>query len=194
MWHRLISNLTPAFALLIGYIVTLLSCVGVWWFSYGDIKTHIKRTWLYLGSYTYLSEPRSLNILVRSKISCVTSLFLKLRPCIPCLWNASTLSARQTAKDWPYPLTDTLSMVYNRHLMRDNFDWFFRLKYPFWRFRNRHTEWPFRLHPRCCVPQNKGCVLVYGAYSDAEPLYWCQSNLGYNLNGHPVLSDVHWTK
>ena len=44
----------------------------------------------------YLSEPTSLNILVLSWISCVTSLLLKLLPCIPCLWKASTLSVKHT--------------------------------------------------------------------------------------------------
>ena len=45
---------------------------------------------------SHLSEPRSLKILDLSQISCVTSLFLKLRPCMPCLWKARTLSAKQT--------------------------------------------------------------------------------------------------
>jgi hypothetical protein len=51
---------------------------------------------LWIGQATDLSDPTSLNILDLSQISCVTSLFLKLLPCIPCLWNASTLSVRQT--------------------------------------------------------------------------------------------------
>ena len=46
--------------------------------------------------FSHLSEPRSLKILDLSQISCVTSLFLKLRPCMPCLWKARTLSAKQT--------------------------------------------------------------------------------------------------
>ena len=46
----------------------------------------------------YLSDPTSLNILDLSQISWVTSLFLKLLPCIPCLWKASTESVKQTEK------------------------------------------------------------------------------------------------
>ncbi len=53
---------------------------------------------------TNLSEPRSLKIRDRSQISCVISLLLKLRPCIPCLWKASTLSARQTVNKHKPPL------------------------------------------------------------------------------------------
>lgn len=49
-----------------------------------------------LSKTTTLSDPRSLKILVLSEISCVTSLDLKLLPCIPCFQNASTLSCRQT--------------------------------------------------------------------------------------------------
>ena len=45
---------------------------------------------------SYLSDPTSLNILDLSQISWVTSLFLKLLPCIPCLWKASTESVKQT--------------------------------------------------------------------------------------------------
>ena len=52
---------------------------------------------IYLQEFvSYRSDPKSLNILDRSQISWVISLFLKLRPCMPCLWNANTLSARQT--------------------------------------------------------------------------------------------------
>lgn len=54
--------------------------------------------YLQTSSTTYLSEPNNLNILVRSQISCVISPFLKLLPCIPCLWNARTLSASTTEK------------------------------------------------------------------------------------------------
>lgn len=78
------------------------------------------------GVYSHLSDPSSLNILVLSEISCViwrirnevpgsdqskraylntfsfkiflTSFVLKLRPCIPCLQKARTLSWRQTAE------------------------------------------------------------------------------------------------
>lgn len=45
-----------------------------------------------LSKTTTLSEPKSLNILELSEISCVISLDLKLRPCIPCLQKANTLS------------------------------------------------------------------------------------------------------
>lgn len=45
---------------------------------------------------TYLSEPSNLYVLLGSLISCVTSPFLKLLPCMPCLWNANTLSGKQT--------------------------------------------------------------------------------------------------
>ena len=50
-----------------------------------------------IDGFFYLSEPKSLKILDLSHISCVTSLFLKLRPCIPWRWKARTLSARTTA-------------------------------------------------------------------------------------------------
>ena len=52
-----------------------------------------------LSSSNYLSDPTSLNILDLSQISWVTSLFLKLLPCIPCLWKASTESVKQTEKE-----------------------------------------------------------------------------------------------
>ncbi|CAD1477064.1 unnamed protein product, partial [Heterotrigona itama] len=45
---------------------------------------------------TYLSDPSNLYVLLGSLISCVTSPFLKLLPCMPCLWNANTLSGKQT--------------------------------------------------------------------------------------------------
>lgn len=50
----------------------------------------------YCTTDTYLSDPSSLYVLLGSLISCVTSPFLKLLPCMPCLWNASTLSGKQT--------------------------------------------------------------------------------------------------
>ena len=67
--------------------------------------------------FSHLSEPTSLNIRDRSQISWVTSLFLKLRPCIPCLWKASTLSVKHTEKQKAIKkrkiLKYILSAIYN---------------------------------------------------------------------------------
>ena len=48
------------------------------------------------------------------------------------------------------------------------------------------TGWPFRLLLGFCYHQNRGCLLVYGPYTKAQPLFWCQQHQGNNLNGHPV--------
>lgn len=61
-----------------------------------DTRVRIKTRKTSYSLKANLSDPRSLKTRVSSKISWTISLFLRLLPCIPCLWKARTESARHT--------------------------------------------------------------------------------------------------
>ena len=52
---------------------------------------------------------------------------------------------------------------------------------------SQNTGWPFRLCQTSRWHQNKSSVLIWGAYTKTQHLFWCQREVCHNLNGHPVL-------